>query len=92
VPFGLARAAQHADPARSGRTPPRLVRPRSLALPVTGTARTEGELTAGQALTLGVESDRLVIFGDGIEADAIELSRGQAASITLSTKTLRTLS
>jgi hypothetical protein len=59
--------------------------------PATGTACTEGELTAGQALTLGVESDRLVIFGDGIEADSIELGWGQAASITLASKTLRIL-
>jgi hypothetical protein len=59
--------------------------------PATGTARTEGELAAGQALTLTVESDRLVIFGDGIEADAIELSWGQSASIGLSAKTLRIL-
>jgi NAD kinase len=60
--------------------------------PATGTTRTEGELAAGQALTLSVESDRLVIFGDGIEADAIELSWGQSARIALSTKTLRILS
>jgi hypothetical protein len=59
--------------------------------PATGTARTEGELTADQTLTLTVESDRLVIFGDGIEADAVELGWGQAASITLSAKTLRIL-
>jgi hypothetical protein len=59
--------------------------------PATGTARTEGELAAGQALTLTVESDRLVIFGDGIETDAIELSWGQSASIGLSMKTLRIL-
>jgi hypothetical protein len=60
--------------------------------PATGTARTEGELTAGQALTLTAESDQLVIFGDGIEADAIELGWGQAASISLCAKTLRLLS
>jgi hypothetical protein len=59
--------------------------------PATGTTRTEGELAAGQALTLSVESDRLVIFGDGIEADAIELSWGQSIRIALSAKTLRTL-
>jgi hypothetical protein len=59
--------------------------------PVTGTARTEGELTADQALALTVQSDRLVIFGDGIEADAIELGWGQAARITLAAKTLRIL-
>jgi hypothetical protein len=59
--------------------------------PATGTARTEGELAAGQALRLSVESDRLVIFGDGIEADAIELSWGQSATIALSKKTLKIL-
>jgi hypothetical protein len=47
---------------------------------------------AGQALTLSVESDRLVIFGDGIEPDAIELGWGQAASVTLAAKTLTVMS
>lgn len=50
--------------------------------PATGTSRTEGELT-GASLGLRVESDRLVAFGDGLEADAVSLSWGQHATIGL---------
>ncbi len=57
--------------------------------PATGTAWTEGELSAGQSLTISVASDRLVAFGDGIEADAITLCSGQQVSIGLASRTLR---
>ncbi|MFB9907502.1 hypothetical protein [Allokutzneria oryzae] len=50
--------------------------------PSTGTENTEGELSAGE-LTVQVESDRLVAFGDGLEADALALSWGQRLSIRL---------
>jgi NAD kinase len=59
--------------------------------PATGTACTEGELAPGQSLVLTAESDRLVIFGDGIEADAIPLTWGQAAQIRLADRTLHLL-
>ena len=59
--------------------------------PATGTTFTEGDLTAGQSLALGAESDQLVVFGDGIETDAIPLAWGQAASIRLATQTLHLL-
>jgi hypothetical protein len=59
--------------------------------PATGTTLTEGNLTTGQALTLSAESDQLVLFGDGVETDAIPLAWGQAASIQLATQTLRLL-
>jgi len=48
--------------------------------PATGTAQTEGELAEGR-LTITVESDRLVAFGDGIEADHLSLSWGQTVTI-----------
>jgi hypothetical protein len=57
--------------------------------PVTGTTLTEGELSAAQSLRIAAESDRLVLFGDGIESDHIELAWGQVASIRLSGQTLR---
>ena len=59
--------------------------------PATGTACTEGDLAAGQALTLTAESDHLVVFGDGIESDTISLSWGQSARIRLAAQTLRLL-
>lgn len=59
--------------------------------PVTGTACTEGELAAGQSLVLSAESDQLVIFGDGIESDAVPLTWGQAARIGLADRTLHLL-
>lgn len=45
--------------------------------PATGTELTEGLLAAPAALYLTVESDQMVIFGDGIEADFVVASWGQ---------------
>jgi len=59
--------------------------------PATGTTLTEGDLTAGHSLTVTAESDQLVLFGDGIEADATPLAWGQTASIHLAARTLRLL-
>jgi NAD kinase len=56
--------------------------------PATSTASTEGDLAATQSLVLTAESDQLVIFGDGIEADAIGLAWGQTARIRLASRTL----
>ncbi len=55
--------------------------------PVTGTSLTEGVFDA-DALTVSVESDRLVAFGDGIEADALELSCGQTVELRVATRRL----
>lgn len=59
--------------------------------PATGTSLTEGDLTHGQSLAITAESDQLVIFGDGIEADTVPLSWGQAAHIRLAAQYLRLL-
>ncbi len=59
--------------------------------PATGTTLTEGDLAGEQALTVTAESDQLVLFGDGIEADATPLAWGQTATIHLSTQTLQLL-
>jgi NAD kinase len=59
--------------------------------PVTGTARTEGELAAGQQLTLTAAADQLVLFGDGVEADALPLSWGQTVSVSIAPRTLNLL-
>jgi NAD kinase len=57
--------------------------------PATGTAFTEGELADGQSLVVTAESDQLVIFGDGMEADAVRLTWGQEARLRLASHTLR---
>jgi hypothetical protein len=45
-------------------------------------------LAAGQQLTIMAESDQLVCFGDGIEADALLLSWGQRLTISRSSRSL----
>ena len=59
--------------------------------PATGTACTEGTLSGGQELEVSAESDRLVLFGDGIEADTIPLTWGQSARLRLADRSLRLL-
>jgi hypothetical protein len=49
--------------------------------PMTGTAHTDGFLTGATRLELTVESERMVVFGDGIESDAVRLSWGQRLSV-----------
>ncbi|MGW1465848.1 hypothetical protein ACWCPT_16085 [Streptomyces sp. NPDC002308] len=57
--------------------------------PVTGTSLVAGELGRGQGLRLTVESDRMVVFGDGMESDALELTWGQAVRLGISPTSLR---
>lgn len=57
--------------------------------PTTGTTRVAGELGPGQRLRLTVESDRVVVFGDGMEGDALELTWGQTVRIGVSSTSLR---
>ncbi len=45
--------------------------------PATGTSQVAGELSASAHLSLTVESEGLIAFGDGMEADAVELTWGQ---------------
>jgi hypothetical protein len=59
--------------------------------PMSGVEHTEGELR-GDALTVDVESDRLVAFGDGIESDALTLSWGQRLVISRAERRLTLLS
>ncbi|MFJ1896442.1 MULTISPECIES: hypothetical protein [unclassified Streptomyces] len=57
--------------------------------PVTGTSLVSGELGHGQGLRLTVESDRVVVFGDGMEADALELTWGQTVRLGIAPTSLR---
>ncbi|MER7766979.1 hypothetical protein [Kitasatospora sp. NPDC096140] len=59
--------------------------------PTTGTTRVHGLLDGGRQLVLTVESEHLVAFGDGIEADALELAWGQSVRLGVSTTCLRLL-
>lgn len=56
--------------------------------PTTGTANTQGELTT-EPLTVLIESDRLVAFGDGMEADSLTLTWGQTITLQPAERTLR---
>ncbi|MGB2758058.1 MAG: hypothetical protein WBD02_10420 [Acidimicrobiia bacterium] len=56
--------------------------------PATGTTLTEGILNSGETLTLVGESERLVIFGDGIESDALQLGWGQRVEIGVASERL----
>ncbi|WP_405719294.1 hypothetical protein [Streptomyces sp. NBC_00046] len=57
--------------------------------PATGTTQVSGELGRAQGLRLTVESDRLVVFGDGMETDALELTWGQTVRLGISATSLR---
>lgn len=59
--------------------------------PTTGTEQVQGILDRGLQLSLTVESDRLVAFGDGIESDALELAWGQVVRIGVAATRLRLL-
>ncbi|MEU3827040.1 hypothetical protein AB0F36_17220 [Streptomyces sp. NPDC029080] len=57
--------------------------------PATGTSRVAGDLGRGQDLRLTVESDRMVVFGDGMETDALELTWGQSVRLGVAATSLR---
>jgi len=56
--------------------------------PATGTSHTEGLLAQGQSLQITSETDGLVVFGDGIESDHLNLAWGQTVTISTATNSL----
>ncbi|MEV7413854.1 hypothetical protein [Streptomyces sp. NPDC089919] len=59
--------------------------------PATGTSRVGGHLDRREGLRLTVESDRIVVFGDGMEADALQLTWGQSVRLGIAATALRLL-
>jgi len=57
--------------------------------PVTGTSHTCGRLAREEELAIESESDRLVVFGDGLETDALTVTWGQRVLVRLASTTLR---
>jgi len=57
--------------------------------PATGTSLTEGLLGTGGSMQIRSETDGLVVFGDGIEADRITLAWGQAVTVSVAGPKLR---
>jgi hypothetical protein len=57
--------------------------------PATGTALVEGELEPRRSLRVIAETDGLVAFGDGIEADRLTLAWGQSLDVRVAGSVLR---
>jgi NAD kinase len=57
--------------------------------PTTGASLTEGLLPSGEELTIRIEGESLVVFGDGIEADRLALGWGQTVRIRAAERHLR---
>ena len=57
--------------------------------PTTGTGLVEGMIAEGGRLTISSEVEGLVVFGDGMERDRLELSWGQSVDLNLADQRLR---
>ncbi|WP_430407123.1 hypothetical protein ACQBJO_15540 [Janibacter sp. G349] len=59
--------------------------------PSTGAELVAGALAPDAALELGVESEGLVVFGDGMEEDRLTLGWGQRVIVRRAPEVLRTV-
>ncbi|MCU7726250.1 hypothetical protein ODJ79_21185 [Actinoplanes sp. KI2] len=82
------RAAAPAPPAPDDRRLCWFVR-EAWPSPTTGVRQDAGLLAAGEQIELTSESERLVVFADGLESDAIELSWGQRVRVGVAERRLR---
>lgn len=57
--------------------------------PTTGADLTEGTLAPGEELRVRVESDALVVFGDGMETERLTATWGQEVRVALADRRLR---
>lgn len=57
--------------------------------PFTSAGLTAGAFSAAETLTLTAHSESLVVFGDGIEADRLEVGHGQRLDIEVARRRLR---
>jgi NAD kinase len=57
--------------------------------PSTGVREVSGILTDSEQIELSSESERLVVFADGLEADALELAWGQRVRVGVAARRLR---
>jgi NAD kinase len=60
--------------------------------PATGVSLTVGRLAEAEPLTLSCESERLVVFADGVEQDHLEVGWGQQVTIALAERRLHLVS
>ncbi len=99
VGTGTGATGWLASVARERSSPPGMPGPADAALcwfvreawpsRATGTTLTSGRFEAGETLALVAETDGLVVFGDGIEADALTLRWGQRVEVGVAERTLR---
>ena len=57
--------------------------------PITGAEQTNGVFAPGEELVVTARSEGLVVFGDGMEQDRLELRWGQSVSVAIAETSLR---
>ncbi|MEV6303107.1 hypothetical protein AB0M02_27080 [Actinoplanes sp. NPDC051861] len=99
VGTGTGATGWCASIARDRATPPPMPAPADPAVcwfvreawpsPATGASLVGGVLSGAQSLELTSESERLVAFADGVEADALQMTWGQRITVTVADRRLQ---